>query len=238
MIDLYAMGSPNVVKVIIALEEMHLAYELRPVNITKSDNFTDAFIALSPTAKVPAIVDHNAEGGVPHAVFESGAILLYLADKTESFLPSGAIARSTVIQWLMMQMANVGPYFGQLVHFTRYASSEENQYAFSRYKTIVRNTLDVIERRLAASTYIGGEDYSIADMALLPWVHPVEFYLGEGSSARFPSIQNWADRLGARPAVIRAREVAADLRVKLAAAGTGAPEQLDRLLARGRYSRA
>ncbi|MBG6118495.1 GST-like protein [Sphingobium sp. JAI105] len=236
MIDLYATGSPNAVKIFIALEEMGLEYELHLIDLIKGANFEPEFVTLSPTAKIPVIVDHDAIGGSKHTVFESGAILLYLAEKTGKFQPEDSLQRSDMLQWLMMQMSNVGPYFGQLVHFGRYAP--DVTYGCSRYRTIVRNILDVVERRLEQTPFIAGQKYTIADMAFLPWLQPVDFFLGEGASADYPSMKAWIERLSARPAVAKGLQMAADIRAEMPAPSASAPpEKLDRLLGRGAFSR-
>ena len=237
MIDLYASVSPNVVKVVIALEEMSLPYVMHDVQLMKSENFSPDFLKLSPTAKVPVIVDRDPAAGGPYTVFESGAILLYLADKTGKFLPKDVIARHDAIQWLMMQMANIGPLFGQYVHFSRYAPQDKVAYARDRFRTNVRNLLDVIEMRLGDVPYVGGADYTIADMAVLPWMQVIDFILGDGASADYPTIQAWAQGLASRPAIARAVRVVSELRDRLTPFDQGQPEVHDRLFGRGAYSR-
>ena len=153
MIDLYAMGSPNVVKIYIALEEMGLSYTVHPVDVFGEEQFKPEFLRLNPVAKVPIITDHDGPDGKPYTLFESGAILLYLAEKTGQFLPNDPIARFNAIQWMMVQMTLVGPMFGQYVHFLRFAP-KGNDYSLDRYRTQVRRALEVLEKRLAAAPAI------------------------------------------------------------------------------------
>lgn len=237
MIDLYASISPNVVKVVIALEEMSFPYQMHIVELMKGANFDPEFIKLSPTAKVPVIVDRDSPAGRPYTVFESGAILIYLAEKSGRFLPADIVGRNDAIQWLMMQMANVGPVFGQYVHFSRYAPQDKVAYARDRFRTNVRNLLDVIEDRLSRVPFIGGPAYSIADMALLPWMQVIDFILGDGAAARYGAIQAWVQGLSARPAVAKALDVVAEIRGRIITPDQAPPEVLDRLFGRGSYSR-
>ncbi|MBV9432826.1 MAG: glutathione S-transferase N-terminal domain-containing protein, partial [Hyphomicrobiales bacterium] len=168
MITLYGMTSPNVVKIIIALEELGEPYELKTIDVFKGEQFDPDFVKLNPNAKVPVIVDSDGPGGKPYTVFESGAILLYLAEKTGKFLPTERKARYDVMQWLTVQLTGVGPMFGQLVHFVRFAP-QGNDYSVSRYRTQVKRVCDVLEARLGEAAYLGGAEYSIADMATFPW---------------------------------------------------------------------
>jgi GST-like protein len=168
MIDLYYWPTPNGHKITIFLEEAGLEYKIVPVNIRKGEQFAPEFLKFSPNNRMPAIIDHDGPGGKPLALFESGAILLYLAEKTGKFMPSEMRARYNVVQWLMFQMAGVGPMFGQRGHFLR-AAPEKIPYAIERYTNESRRLLNVIEKRLAESPYLAG-DYSIADMATYPWV--------------------------------------------------------------------
>src|SRR4030081_1725402 len=167
MIDLHAMGSPNVVKIYIALEEMGLPYRVHPVDVFGEAQFSPEFLRLNPNAKVPVIVDDEGPGGRPYTVFESGAILVYLADKTGQFLAKDGTARYDALQWMMVQMTTVGPMFGQYVHFMRFAP-KGNDYSLNRYRTQVRRVLEVLETRLATVPFLGGQDYSIAEYAASP----------------------------------------------------------------------
>ena len=167
MIELYGMGSPNVVKVYIALEELDLPYNVHPVDVFTGKQFDDAFLKLNPNAKVPRIVDADGPGGKPYTVFESGAILLYLAEKTGKLLPADTAGKFDAIQWMMVQMTGVGPMFGQYVHFMRFAPAG-NDYAKSRYATQVHRVFEVIDHRLGGVPYLAGDEYSIADAATYP----------------------------------------------------------------------
>lgn len=204
-IDLYTWSTPNGRKISIALEEMGLAYAVHPVNITKDEQFAPAFLAISPNNKIPAIVDPEGPDGRPLALFESGAILLYLAEKTGRFLPSAPRARYEVIQWLMWQMGGFGPMLGQAHHFRRFAK-EQIPYAIDRYTSETRRLYGVLDARLADSEYLG-EAYSIADMATYPWAarHPWQGIALED----FPAVKRWYDALSARPAVERGMAVPA-----------------------------
>jgi len=157
MIDLYALTSPNVQKIFIALEELELPYNTRLVDVWKAEQFTPEFAKINPNRKVPAIVDHDGPGGKPYTVIESGAILIYLAEKTGRFLPKDGAARYDVLQWLMLQMGSVGPMFGQHVHFNRFAPPG-NDYGVSRYKTEVHRLYDLFEGRLSGQPFVGGSD--------------------------------------------------------------------------------
>ena len=182
MITLYGMTSPNVVKVIIALEELGLPHQLKTVDVFSGQQFEADFVKLNPNAKVPVIVDSEGPGGKPYTVFESGAILLYLAEKTGKLLPTEGAARYDIIQWLMVQLTGVGPMFGQFVHFFRFAP-QGNDYSVSRYRTQVKRVCEVLEGRLAAAPFLGGAEYSIADVATFPWARNLKVFLGEGANA-------------------------------------------------------
>lgn len=236
MIDLYAMGSPNVVKIYVALEEMELPYRVIPVDVFAGKQFDPAFTKLSPTAKVPVIVDHEGPGGKPYTVFESGAILLYLADKTGRFLPNDPVAHYDAIQWMMVQMTGLGPMFGQYVHFMRFAPSG-NHYALDRYRTQTKRVLDVLETRLQAAPCLGGSEYSIADMATFPWVRNLPSLLGEAAAAEYPKLMDWVALIAARPAVTRALAAADEVRNKVTGFDKARPDTLDRIFGRGAYMR-
>jgi GST-like protein len=212
MIDFYALTSPNVQKIFIMLEETGLEYRVIPVDVWAGNQFDAAFRKLNPNGKIPVIVDHDGPGGKPHTVFESGAILFYLAEKSGKFLPADPAARSDTIQWLFWQMATVGPMFGQKVHFTLFAPKEGNEYSRSRYSTEVRRLYDVLETRLSTSQYIGSNDYSIADMACFPWMRGYENHGLTKSS--HPNVARWAESVGARPAVKRMLEKIAVLQAQ------------------------
>ncbi len=191
MITLYGMGSPNVVKIYIALEELALPYNVQPVDVFSGKQFDDAFLKLNPNAKVPVIVDTEGPGGKPYTVFESGAILLYLAEKTGKLLPTEMAAKYDVIQWLMTQMSTVGPMAGQYVHFTRFAPPG-NDYSKSRYATQVHRVCQAIDRRLDTVPYLGGAEYSVADIATFPWMRMIPSVVGEAAAAKeLPNLMRW-----------------------------------------------
>src|SRR5260370_1333131 len=167
MIDFYALTSPNVRKIFVMLEEIELPYKIIPVDVWKGDNYDPEFREINPNGKIPVIVDNEGPGGRPYTVIESGAILMYLAEKTGRFLPRETAARYEVIQWLMIQLTGVGPMFGQLTHFKLFAPPG-NDYSLSRYQTEVRRLYDVLEGRLAPAAYPGGPGYTIADIATHP----------------------------------------------------------------------
>jgi GST-like protein len=234
MIDFYAMGSPNVVKVYIALEEMDLPYTVHPVDVFGGAQFDAEFMRLNPSAKVPVIVDRDGPGGKPYTVFESGAILLYLAEKTGKLLSKDAAARFDAIQWMMVQMTGLGPMFGQFVHFMRFAPAG-NDYALSRYRTQVRRVLDVKEQRLAQATYLGGAEFSIADVATFPWARNVEALLGVGK-AEYPNVTRWVEAIAKRPAVMRALAAADAVRGQTTPFDKSPPQTLDKVFGRGDFA--
>jgi GST-like protein len=232
MIDLYALTSPNVQKIFLMLEELELPYKVIPVDVWKGEQFKPDFLKVNPNAKVPAIVDHEGPGGKPYAVFESGAILLYLAEKTGKLLPAETIKRYDVIQWLMVQLTGVGPIFGQFTHFKRFAGGG-NDYSVSRYQTEVRRLYDLLEQRLGQAAYLGGADYSVADVATFPWTRNHEF---QGIKlAEKPNLKRWFDAIAARPPVKRAL---AKVDAIQSARDSAQPDDLDRLFGRGKYARA
>lgn len=199
MIDLYYWPTPNGHKISIMLEETGIDYRVKPVNMLRGEQFRPAFLRISPNNKIPAIVDHDAPGAKPMAVFESGAILQYLAEKTGKFLPKDKRARYTVLQWLTFQVANVGPMFGQCGHFLGYAPRKV-PYAIERYRNETLRLYGVMNRRLRGAQYLAG-DYSIADIATWPWVKVHELHRIE--LAQFPQVLRWYERIGARPGVQR-----------------------------------
>jgi len=212
MIEVYSWATPNGHKVHIMLEECGLAYRAIPVNIGAGEQFTPDFLAISPNNKIPAIVDPDGPDGRPISLFESGAILLYLAGKTGRFLPAGTRERYEVLQWLMFQMGGLGPMLGQAHHFRIYAP-EKLPYAVERYTNEARRLYGVLDRRLAKSRYIGCGEYSIADIAVFPWLRS---WKNQGIDwADYPHLKGWFDEIAARPAVVRGVEVLADLRKPL-----------------------
>jgi GST-like protein len=233
MIDLYALTSPNVQKIFLMLEETELPYKVIPVDVWKAEQFKPEFVKLNPNAKIPVIVDQEGPGGKPYTCFESGAILMYLADKSGKFLPKDTAKRYDVIQWLMIQLTGVGPMSGQLVHFKRFAPQQGNEYSLSRYQTEVLRLYDVLEKRLGETAYLGGSDYSIADIATFPWVRNHDF-LGAKFDTR-PNCARWFNAIADRPAVKRAL---AKVDAIQSARDNAKPEDMDRFFGRGRYARA
>jgi GSH-dependent disulfide-bond oxidoreductase len=205
MIDLHYWTTPNGHKITIFLEEAGLPYRIIPVNISKGEQFKSNFLAVSPNNRIPAIVDHDPQGGgTPVSVFESGAILLYLAEKTGQFLPSDLGRRYDVIQWLFWQMGGLGPMAGQNHHFSQYAP-EKLPYAIDRYVKETNRLYGVLDKRLIDRTFVTGE-YSITDMALYPWIVPHD---RQGQKPEdFPRIKRWFEAIAARPATKRAYELA------------------------------
>ena len=235
MIKLYGMGSPNVVKIYIALEEFGLPYEVVPVDVFTGKQFDAEFLKLNPNAKVPVIVDSDGPGGKPYTCFESGAILLYLAEKTGKFLSKDMTTKYDEIQWLMTQMSTVGPMFGQLVHFLRFAPAA-NDYSKSRYLTQAIRVSNVIEQRLKHHAYLGGEHYSIADMATYPWSRYLPALLGDSAPAKFPHTLAWVDKISARPAVKVALAKVDAVQAATTAFDKAKAENLDRMFGRGSFA--
>jgi GSH-dependent disulfide-bond oxidoreductase len=197
LIDLYTWSTPNGRKVSIMLEELALPYKAHAIDIGKGDQFQPDFVAISPNSKIPAIVDSDGPEGKPYSLFESGAILLYLADKSGRFLPEKKSERFEVIQWLMFQMGGVGPMFGQTHHFLR-AAPEPVPYAIERYSKETRRLYGVLDKHLAGRQWLGSE-YSVADIATYPWVARYEWH--KVDLADFPNVKRWFDSIGLRPAV-------------------------------------
>jgi GST-like protein len=210
LIDFYYWPTPNGHKISIALEEFGIDYTVKPINILKGEQHDPAFVAISPNNRVPAIVDHDGPGGEPLAVFESGAIFLYLAEKTGKFSPSDPAERSRVIQWLFFQNANIGPMFGQNGYFRGYAA-EDVAHAKERYWNATHRLYGLIDRELAKKPYIAGEAYSIADMSTYPWMDARQQKLHGIDIAEFPHVAEWHARVGERPAVQRGMNVMVDV---------------------------
>jgi GST-like protein len=204
MIDLYYWTTPNGHKIPLFLEEAGLPYTVHPINISKNEQFAPAFLKIAPNNRIPAIVDQSpADGSGPLALFESGAILLYLAEKTGQFLPKDLRGRQEALQWLFWQMGGLGPMAGQNHHFSRFAP-EKIPYAIKRYVDETARLYGVLDRRLADRPFVAGEEYSIADMAIYPWTVPHEW---QGQDlADFPNVQRWFNAIKARPATVRAYE--------------------------------
>jgi GSH-dependent disulfide-bond oxidoreductase len=203
MIELYTWTTPNGRKASIMLEELGLPYNAHAINIGKNDQFTPEFVAINPNSKIPAIVDPEGPDGKPMAVFESGAILIYLAEKTGKLVPASKRGRSVALQWLMFQMGGVGPMFGQVHHFLR-AAKEPVPYAIDRYTTETRRLYGVLDARLKDHEHLADE-YSIADIATYPWVARYEWH--KTNLDDFPNVKRWFDAISARPAVQRGMKV-------------------------------
>ncbi len=210
-IQLYSLPTPNGVKVSIMLEETGLPYEPHTINIGQNETWTPEFLSLNPNGKIPAIIDPAGPGGKPLGLFESGAILLYLAEKTGKFLPTDPVARIETIQWVFFQMAAVGPMFGQLGFFHKFAGREyEDKRPLERYRAEAHRLIRVLETRLAGRSYIMGEDYTIADIALLGWVRNLIGFYGAGDLVAYHELKEvpaWLERCLARPAVQRGLEI-------------------------------
>ncbi|MBR8315507.1 glutathione S-transferase N-terminal domain-containing protein [Burkholderia dolosa] len=212
MIDVYSWATPNGHKVHIMLEETGLAYRVHPVDIGAGDQFKPEFLKISPNNKIPAIVDSDGPGGQPISLFESGAILIYLAEKTGKFLPSDPVARYATLEWLMFQMGGVGPMLGQAHHFRLYAP-QKIEYAVDRYTNEAKRLYNVMEKRLGESEYLAGSEYTIADIATFPWTRS---WQNQGVVLdELPNVKRWHDAIAARPAVQRGVEVLASLRKAL-----------------------
>jgi GST-like protein len=208
MIDVFTWATPNGHKIHIMLEECALPYTVHAVDIGAGDQFEPDFLAISPNNKIPAITDSDGPGGKPISLFESGAILLYLAGKTGRFLPEDVRGKYTALQWLMFQMGSVGPMFGQAHHFRNY-TQEKLEYAIRRYTREANRLYAVMDKRLGKVAYFAGE-YSIADIAIFPWTRS---HANQGVDlAEYPNVKRWFDAINARPAVQRGVQVLADRR--------------------------
>lgn len=205
VIDLYSWTTPNGRKMHIMLEETGLAYRVHGVNLGKGEQFKPEFLKISPNNKIPAIVDHDGPGGKPYAMFESGAILMYLAEKAGMFWPQDDAAKKyLVVQWLMFQMGGVGPMFGQASHF-RNDAPEKIPYAIARYENETKRLYGVIDKRLGEVPYLAGEDYTIADIATFAWTQSHRFHGVDLPD--FPNVKRWFDVISARPAVQRGTKI-------------------------------
>lgn len=203
MIDLYTFGTPNGRKVAVMLEEVDLPYRVHVIDIMKNEQFAPEFVAINPNSKIPALIDNNGPDGEPITVFESGAILVYLAEKTGKLMPTDPRGRTEVMQWLMWQMGGVGPFFGQCHHF-RQVAPDKIDYAIARYTDETRRLYGVMNERLGQTPYLAGA-YSIADIATYPWVARHEI---QGVDLdEFPCVARWFDEISQRPAVHRGMAV-------------------------------
>ena len=205
MIELHTWNTPNGRKVSIALEEMGLPYSVHTVNISKDEQFAPDFLRISPNNRIPAIIDPEGLGGTALSVFESGAILIYLGQKTGQFWPADIRAQVPVLEWLMWQMGGFGPMLGQVHHFLQVADEQDRKYGLARYTKETRRLYGVADRRLAVSEFFAGE-LSIADFAILGWAWRHERHLID--LAEFPNVKRWYETLMARPAIQRGFEVA------------------------------
>ena len=233
MIDLYALTSPNVQKIFIALEELGLPYKMIPVDVWKGEQYKPEFLKLCPNAKIPVIVDHDGPGGKPFTVFESGAILMYLADKTGKLLPKDTGKRYEAIQWLMVQLTGVGPMFGQWTHFKLFAPKTGNDYSMGRYTSEIKRLYEVLEKRLGQAPYLGGQEYSVADIATFPWTrnHDAQGVKWDDH----PNLARWFNAINERPAV---KAALAKVAVIKSNRETANDDQKDRFFNRGKYARA
>ncbi len=234
MIDLYALTSPNVQKIYIMLEETKLPYKEHFIDVWKGEQYSLEFVKINPNSKIPAIVDHDGPGGRPITIFESGAILLYLAEKSGQFMPKDAAKKYEVLQWLMFQLSGVGPMFGQFTHFKMFApKGVDNSYSMSRYQTEVKRLYEVMEKRLAQTPYLAGSEYTIADIATFPWTrnHEVQGVKWEDN----PNLARWFNAINERPAVKAALAKVGAIKSNR---DTATDDQKDRFFNRGKYARA
>jgi GST-like protein len=233
MIDFYGLTSPNVQKIFIMLEETGLPYNFKPVDVWASQQHSPEFARLNPNRKIPVIVDQDGPGGKPYVVFESGAILMYLAEKTGKFLPKDMAKKYDAIQWLMIQVSGIGPAFGNFTHFNLFAPKPGNEYSFSRYKTEMLRLYDLLNERLGQAKYLGGDEYSIADMATFPWTRQ---HQAQGAKIdQLPNFKRWFEDLSARPAIKAMIAKQADIK---SSRETATDDNKDRFFGRGKYARA
>lgn len=229
MITLYGMGSPNVVKVRIMLEELGLDYEFIRIDVIGGEQFSDEFMRLNPNRKVPVLVDRRRTDQ-PITVFESGAILIYLAEEDASFWPEDRAQRSTILNWLMIQMANLGPAAGQAIHFNRAVT--EPSYARERFTNELSRQLTLLESRLEQSPFVASAEYSIADIAFFPWVRTLQRFFPQMMEDKH-TISTWTDTLLKRPAIQRTEAQMAELtRLDMQTLKTASVKTLDRYFGR------
>ena len=208
-IQLYSLATPNGQKAGIVLEELGLPYEAHRINIMEGDQFDPEYVAINPNSKIPSIIDPDGPGGKPIAIMESGAILLHLADKTGKLISQDPHERLETIQWVMFQLASVGPMFGQYGHFFKFAKGKTDGYGAERYGKETKRLLAVLDKRLEGRDYLVGGAYSIADIATVPWINALDFYgvKEEIDYASFKNVVAWVDRVMARDAVQRGVKV-------------------------------
>ncbi len=237
MIDLHYWPTPNGKKVTILLEELGVPYRIVDANIGRGDQFTDDFLRISPNNRMPAMVDTDPEdGGEPVAIFESGAIMLYLAERAGALIPADEKGRSLVVQWLMFQIGGLGPMMGQANVFFRYFP-EKIQPAIDRYQNESRRLLEVLDGRLRQSEWLG-DDYSIADIATWPWARLVGALLGPDAAKDYPKLTEWVARIAERPAAQRAVKHTDEVRAKTTAFDKAQPDTMDKVFGRGAYKAA
>ena len=233
MIDLYSWPTPNGHKVHIMLEECGLPYAVHAVIIGKGDQFKPDFLRISPNNRMPAIVDRDGPDGEPISIFESGAILMYLTQKTGKFLPKDMAKKYDAIQWLMVQVSGIGPAFGNFTHFNLFAPKPGNEYSLSRYKTELLRLYELLNTRLGQAKYLGGDEYSIADIATFPWTRQ---HQAQGAKIeQLPNFKRWFEELSARPAV--KTMIAKQAEIK-SSRDTATDDNKDRFFGRGKYARA
>jgi len=238
LIDLYGNASPNLIKVLFMLGETELPFQIKYVEIMAGENFDPAYLAINPNGKIPSIVDHDTPENRPVTVFESGAILVYLAEKTGRYFGRNAVERAEVMQWLMLQMSGIGPTFGQAVHFRENGPAPaDNAYARTRYFTEAVRLCEVLDHRLSQCEHLGGESFSIADMATFPWLRKYPEQLGIDTSG-LPHLQRWRIATGAREGFKRIEAtldslIERGLKEQLHAD----PDALDRFFRRGRWAK-
>lgn len=231
MIDLYAATTSNVQKIFIMLEECQLSYNIKPIDVWAGEQFTSEFTEINPLQKVPAIVDYDGPGGKPYTVIESGAILTYLAEKTGKFIPIDPVKRYDTLQWLTVQVANVGPMFGQYVHFSKFAPAGQ-EYGSGRYRTQVLKLYDLYEQKLTGHPYVIESDYTIADIAAFPWLRNFDFF--NIDAGKYPAIRKWVETINMREGVKRAFAKVATI---TSSRDNATADQKDRIFARGKYAR-
>ncbi len=234
MIQLYGMGSPNVLKIILMLEEVELPYDFHFVKIWTGEQFAPDFVAMNPNSKVPVIIDSDTAQGRPATVFESGAVLIYLAEKTGRLLPAG-LERYQALQWLMIQLTGIGPSFGQYIHFSRFAP-EGNDYGRNRFSSEALRLVSVLESRLADNAFLAGESYTIADISTYPWLNMLEA-IGF-PTADLPNLRRWRTSIAERPAAQRLHAKIAELApLDKASRKSATSADLDRVFGRGAFQR-
>jgi len=232
MIDLYMLTSPNVQKIFLMLEECALPYNPIKVDVWAGEQFKPEFLKINPNAKVPAIVDRDGPGGAPYTVFESGAILMYLAEKSGKFLPADIRKKYDVLQWMMIQMTSIGPTFGQVVHFKTFAP-KGNDYSLSRYSSEMKRLYELLEKRLGEAPYLGGAEYSIADIATFPWTRSHDNFGVKWEDN--PNLARWFNAISERPAVKKALDIIGKI---TSTRDTASEDDKDRMFNRGKYARA